>query len=51
MKRGSSTLQNALKIYKNSLVKIPPTHPCISMKKKLKDLASEKMKFKLCKKL
>ena len=28
-----------------------PTHPCIAMKKTLKDLISEKKKFKLCKKL
>jgi hypothetical protein len=27
----------------------PPTHPCIAKRKKLKDLASEKRKFKLCK--
>ena len=27
----------------------PPTHPCIAMKKMLKDLAYEKRKFKICK--
>ena len=34
---------------RKSLVEIPPTHPCIAMKKLLKDLAFEKRKYKLCK--
>ena len=33
------------------LLKFPPTHLCIAMRKTLKDLASEKRKFKLCKAL
>jgi hypothetical protein len=31
--------------------KFPPTHPCVAMRKILKDLASKKRKFKLCKSL
>jgi hypothetical protein len=34
--------------HRKSLVDIP-THPCIAMRKELKDLATEKRKFKLCK--
>ena len=31
---------------KSVLWKFPPTRPCFAMKKKLKDLASKKRKFK-----
>jgi hypothetical protein len=35
-----------VKDYARVLYTTPPTHPCIAMKKSLKDLASEKRKFK-----
>ena len=51
------TMQNAIvlpsrrdaKKIERVLWKFPPTHLCIAMKKLLKDLASEKKRFKLCK--